>query len=211
MSGLLNKAKISALTMGIHENCIISGVDVEDRKGKNGPINKMVYIKFTQLDSAGKRKAESELSWWKPDITSEYFKTNLQEMCIQLHNILNCFVTEDEAFTAFETVFESAGIASYEELESKKWKKSEVDVLFIALKTAFNTAITPFINNTDDLIRLKLTTNFKGEDIEIPKYNKFVESMTEELKLKFTDSELKTHSKSGNVEENVANSKKISI
>lgn len=209
MSGLLNRAKISQLTMGIHENCIISAVDTDDRKGKNGPINKMIYIKFTQLDADKKRKAESELAWWKPDVTSDYFKTNLQEMCIQLHNILNCYMTEEEAFDAFDNVFESAGVVSFEELESKKWKKSEVDVLFIALKTAFNTSIASFINNVDNPIRLKLTTNFKGEDVEIPKYNKFVESMNDELALKFTDAELKTHSKAGNIDK--ASSTKITV
>ena len=41
--GLLNKAKISQLTDGIHPNVMISKVDIKQRKGKNGPINKMTY------------------------------------------------------------------------------------------------------------------------------------------------------------------------
>jgi hypothetical protein len=199
MSGLLSKAKISQLAMGIHDNCVISNVDIIDRKGNNGPINKMIYIKFTQLDEANKRKAESELAWWKPDVTTDYFKTNLQEMCIQLHGILTCFMPEEDAFDAFENVFEASGVTDPAEIETKKWKKSEVDVLFIALKDAFHKAITPFIAKQDAPIRLKLTTNYKGEDIEIPKYGKFVESMTVDPTLKFSDAELKTHSKAGNV------------
>ena len=199
--GLLNKVKISSLQKGIHDQVIITGVDVNDRKGVNGPINKMIYIKFTQLDAAGKRKAEAELSWWKPEVGNDYFKSSLQEMCLQLHNILACYLGEEAAFSAFDGVFEACGLESHLDMESKVWKKSEVDVLFMGLKTAFSSAITPFINDTTNPIRLKVTTNFKGEDIEIPKYGRIAEPMSvNPATLSFSNSELQTHSKAGNVE-----------
>jgi len=198
--GLLNKAKISQLTDGIHPNVMISKVDIKQRKGKNGPINKMIYITFTQLDSNKKRKAEAEVAWWKPDATNDFFKTNLQELCIQLHNILSCYMSEEDAFAAFDGVFEDAGITKVEDIEGKSWKKSEVDALLNSLAEAFEKAIAPHVGNSDDLIYLKLATNYKGEDIEIPKYGKFVEPMSVgETTLKFTDSEIKTKSKAGNV------------
>ena len=203
--GLLNKAKISQLTDGIHPNVMISGVDINQRKGKNGPINKVIYIKFTELDANKKRKAEAEVAWWKPDASSDYFKTNLQELCIQLHNILSCFMDEEAAFNAFDDVFESNGITQLSDIESKNWKKSEVDKLLDTLAIAFKKAIDPYVGNEDDLIYLKLATNYKGEDIEIPKYGKFVEPMSVgETTLKFTDSELKTKSKAGNVTKKVS-------
>ena len=200
---LRSRAKSSEFQKGIHDNVMITNVDIEDRKGANGPINKMVYIKFAQMID-DKKVAESELSWWKPDVTSEYFKTNLQEICLQLHNVLEACVGDESAFEAFSTVFAFTGMEDYKEIESRKWKQSEVNILLINLKIAFATAIAPFVNDSEKLLRLKLSTNYKGEDIEIPKYGKFVESMeVEETKLKFSAAEIKTHSKSGNVEVNV--------
>jgi hypothetical protein len=197
---LLNKVKTSEFSKGIFDNVIITGVDVQDRKGANGPINKMVYIKFAQIDETGKKLKESELSWWKPDITSEYFKTNLQEICLQLHNVLEAYIGEEEAFNAFSTVFDFLELDSHEEIETRRWKQSELSALINELKESFETAITPYINKMDQLIRLKITTNYKGEDIEIPKYGKFVESMSvEKSTLEFTANEIKTHSKAGTV------------
>lgn len=198
---LLNRAKTSEFQKGIFDNVYITAVDTKDRKGKNGPINKMVYIKFAQLNDVGKKIAESELSWWKPDVTSEYFKTNLQEICLQLHNIVEVFLGEDKAFDAFQTVFDVIDIEDHKELDDKKWKQSELTAVITALKDTFVKVITPYVNNSEAPLRMKLSTNFKGEDIEIPKYGSFVESMSvEKTELKFTAGELKTHSKSGNVE-----------
>lgn len=197
---LINRVRVAALEKGIHDNCYISSIDIEDRKTKAGILNKMIFLKFAQLED-GKRKAETpDLSWWKPDPTSEYFYTNIQEMCLQLHGILTCFIDEEDAYTAFDNVFEAHGITDHLQLDGKTIKKSEMNDLFNSIKKAFNTAIKPFLKNTDNLIRLKLTTNHKGEDVDIPKYGIFTEPMTvKETVLKFTTSELKTHSKAGNV------------
>ena len=198
---LLNRAKTSEFQKGIFDNVIITNVDTQDRKGQNGPINKMVYIKFAQINETGKKVSESELAWWKPDVTSEYFKTNLQEICLQMHNLLEAYLGEEKAFDEFTHVFDSISISDQIEIETRKWKQSEVNLVIGNLKTAFKKAITPYINNNKHLIRLKLSTNYKGEDIEIPKYGYFVEPMTvEKTELKFTTNELKTHSKAGNVE-----------
>ena len=198
---LLNKAKTAEFQKGIFDNVMITNVDTQDRKGNNGPINKMIYIKFAQINETGKKLHESELAWWKPDITSEFFQDNLREICFQLHNVLEVFIGEEEAYNAFEGVFEALNITDQVEIGTRKWKQSEVNALIVSLKASFEKAITPWINNTEHLMRLKLTTNFKGEDIDFPKYGKFVEPTTvTETTLKFTSNELKTHSKAGNVE-----------
>ena len=198
---LLNRAKTSEFQKGIFDNVIITNVDTKDRKGQNGPINKMIYIKFAQLNESGKKVSESELAWWKPDITSEYFKTNLQEICLQLHNVLEAYLGEDAAFDAFSEIFAGLELTDQAEIETRRWKQSELNVVINDLKTSFVTAITPFVDDSESLIRLKLSTNYKGEDIEIPKYGKFLESMkVEKTELRFTTNELKTHSKAGNVE-----------
>ncbi len=197
---LINRAKISEFQKGIFDDVIITNVDTKDRKGQNGPINKMIYIKFAQINSVGKRVAESELAWWKPDVTSEYFKTNFQEICLQIHNVLEAYLGEDAAFDVFEHAFEDVAITDHTEIEHRKWKQSELNTIISRLKKDFTGAITPFINNKEHKIRLKLSTNYKGEDIEIPKYGKFIESMKiESTELKFSVNEIKTHSKAGNV------------
>jgi hypothetical protein len=196
---LLSRVKISELQKGIHDNVVITNVDIKDRRGQNGPINKMIYIKFSKLNDSGKRLAESELAWWKPDPTSEYFVTNLQELCLQLHNILEVYIGEEKAFEAFSDVFSDIkGIETHQDIHNKKWKQSEVNTLLTNLKSAFKDAMDSALKDSEVKFRLKLTTNYKGEDIEIPKYGKFVESMdVNPSTLKFTTSELKTHSKSG--------------
>jgi len=172
---LLNRAKTSEFQKGIFDNVMITNIDIKDRKGQNGPINKMIYLKFAQLNDASKKIAESELSWWKMDITSEYFKTNLQEFCFQLHNILASYTDEDRAFDAFSKVFDVIGITDHTEIEGKKWKQTELNTLITTIKETFLENMTPFINAKDNLVRLKLSTNYKGEDVEIPKYGKFME------------------------------------
>ena len=197
---LLNRVKTSEFQKGIFDNVMITNIDIKDRKGQNGPINKMIYLKFAQLNDASKKIAESELSWWKMDITSEYFKTNLQEFCFQLHNILATYTDEDKAFDAFSKVFDVIGITDHNEIGNRRWKQTEFNSLITAIKETFLENMTPFINVKDNLIRLKLSTNYKGEDIEIPKYGSFVESMNvENTQLKFSAAELKTHSKAGNM------------
>jgi len=190
--------RLAQLQKGIHENCYISKVDIKDRKGKNGIINKMVYITINKMGKKNKPIAQVEVSWWKPDPTSDYFKTNLQEISLQLHNILEAYMDTDEAFEAFENVFEAVGISNYKEIETRKWKQSEVNKLLNIIAEAFEEAIKPYVGKTDKLIRVKLTTNYKGEGTEVPKYGKWVELMDkEETELYFTDNELKTHSKGG--------------
>ncbi len=208
---LLNRAKTSEFQKGIFDNVIITNVDTQDRKGQNGPINKMIYIKYAQLNESGKKISESELAWWKPDVSSEYFKVNLQEICLQLHNILEAYLGEDKAFDVFNKVFDVIEIEDHADIETRKWKQSELNLIISSLKIAFTDAITPFVNDSENLIRLKLSTNYKGEDIEIPKYGKFIESMkVENTELKFTTNELKTHSKAGNVEGKVITSSNAS-
>jgi len=202
---LLSRAKISEFQKGIHDDTVITKIDIKDRKGKNGPINKMIYIKFAQMNATGKRISESELAWWKPDPTSDHFVTNLQEMCLQLHNILEMYIGEDEAYEAFKDVFAESGISDEKDIHNKKWKQSEVNLLNQKLKDTFVSAMDDV--DMSKKFRIKLTTNYKGEDIEIPKYNKFIEALTvETTELKFTASELKTHSKSGIIENREASS-----
>lgn len=197
---LLNRVKVPEFQKGIHENIILTNVDMTDRRGANGPINKMVYLKFAQLNESGKKVAESELAWWTPDITNDYFKTNLQEFCAQLHNLLEAYLGEEPAFDVFANVFDDIKVADQAEIETRKWKQSEFKKVIVKIKDAFLAAITPFIGGTDNTLRVKITTNYKGEDIEIPKYGKFIEPMSiEKTALLFTPAEIKTHSKAGNV------------
>ena len=190
--------RLAQLQKGIHDGCYVAKVDIKDRKGKNGIINKMVYLTINKMGKKGKPVAQTEVAWWKPDPTSDYFKTNLQEICLQLSNVLEAYVGPEKAFDAFEGVFEDLDVTDYKEIETRKWKQSEVNKLIANLSVAFEEAIKPYVGKKDELVRVKLTTNHKGEGTDIPKYSKWIEPMSkEETELYFTDNEIKTHSKSG--------------
>jgi hypothetical protein len=197
---LLDRAKVAKLGKGIHDNVVITKVDLEERKNKGTPIKKMLYITYATIDSETKKKKnEIEVAWWTLDPTSEFFFSNLREFCVQLNGILSCYMTEDEAFTALEKAFDGLGFTSVADIEAYKWKKKDVDTVQDNLKALFGAAIAPFIGTSVAPIRLKLSTDSKGENVAYSSYGVFVEPMTiTETRLKFSDAELKNHSKAGN-------------
>lgn len=198
---LLSRVKVAKFGKGIHDNVVITKVDIEERKNKGMPIKKMLYITYAIIDPVTKRKkSESEISWWRLDPSSEYFFDNLQQLAIQLHSLLTCYMDEEEAFAAMEPVFEGYKFASVAELQETKWKKSELDVLEGNIQSAFFAAITPFIGVDKTPFRLKVSTDSKGENVAYSSYGPIAERMTvNPSNLKFSESELKNHSKAGNV------------
>ena len=98
---LLNRVRVSKLSYGIHDNCVLSNVDFSDRKKQGQPEKKMIYISVATVDpDTRKKKSEIELSWFKLDHTSDYLFQNIREVIVQLHGILKCYMTEEEAFDA---------------------------------------------------------------------------------------------------------------
>jgi hypothetical protein len=197
---LLDRAKVAKLGKGIHDNVVITKVDTAERKNKGIPIKKMLYITYATIDpDTKKKKHEVEVAWWTLDPTSEFFFSNLREFCVQLAGILGCYMTDDEVFTAMEKAFDEFEFASVEEMEAYKWKKQEVNNIQETLKTLFAEAIAPFVGTGTPPIRLKLSTDSKGENVAYSSYGVFTEPMTvKETRLKFSESELKNHSKAGN-------------
>ena len=190
--------QLPELGKGIHDNCIISGVSTDERKGKNGIINKMIYLTITKLNNDGKPVAEVEVSWWNPDPSTEYFYDNLLELSYQLVNVLKAYMPEDEVYKAFEGIFENHGCNSVKDIETKKWKQSEVKSLLKDIAAAFKNAIAPYVGDKSKTIRVKLATDYKGQGVEIPRYGDWVEPMTqEETRLFFTANEEKIASKAG--------------
>lgn len=198
-NSLLNRVRVSKLSFGIHDNCIISNVDLSDRKRSGQPEKKMIYITLSTVDpDTRKKKSEVELSWFKFDHTSDYLFSNIRELIVQLHGILMCYMTEEEAYTALDEVFASFNIAKLSELEAFKWRKKDLDILMQDIKDVFDKAIVSYIGTDKDLIRVKITTDNKGEYTNIPKFGVFTESMTvEKIGLIFSNYEHKNHSKAG--------------
>lgn len=200
-SSLFDRVKVAKLSKGIHDNIVITKVDTEDRKSKGVPIKKMLYITFATVDpETRKRKNEVEVAWWTLDPSSEYFFSNLREFCVQLQGILTCYMSDDDAFEAMSKVFDEFEFKSVAEIEETKWKRKDVDLVQTSLKDAFAAAISPFVGVNSPLIRLKLTTDSKGENVALPSYGSFTEPMSvKDSHLKFSESELKAQSKAGNV------------
>src|SRR5664279_1337438 len=132
---LLDRAKVSKLSKGIHDNVVITKVDPEERKHKGAPIKKMLYITYATIDpDTKKKKNEIELSWWTLDPTSEFFYSNLREFCVQLQGLLSCYMTDDQAFDAMEKAFDGLEFTSVTDIEAFKWKKKDVDTVTDNLK-----------------------------------------------------------------------------
>lgn len=198
---LLDRARVAKLGKGIHDNVVITKVDTAERKNKGVPIKKMLYITYATIDPATKKKKqEAEVSWWTLDPTSEFFFSNLREFCVQLHGLLSCYMTETEAFDVFSIAFdEFKDLKSVNDIEETKWKKADVITIQDTLASLFAAAIAPFIGVTAIPIRLKLSTDSKGENVAYSSYGVFAEPMTvTETHLKFSEAELKNHSKAGN-------------
>lgn len=197
---LLDRAKVAKLGKGIYDNVVITKVDAEERKHKGAPIKKMLYISYATIDpETKKKKNEVELAWWQLDPTSEFFFSNLREYCVQLQGLLSCYMSDDDAFAAMASAFEDFDFASIADMEAYKWKKKDVDTVQDKLKALFAEAIAPFVGVNVAPIRLKISTDSKGENTAYSSYGVFAEPMTvKETRLKFSESELKNHSKAGN-------------
>lgn len=217
-NSLLSLVHVSKLNYGIHDDVMLAKVDVEDRKRQGQLEKKMIYVTFSVVDKeSGRKKAETELSWFRLDHGSEYLFANIRELAVQLFGILSSFMTEEEAYEAMEGVFNDFDENEWtgpnveveaEDLEGHKWKKKEVETLIENFKSAFKKAIAPFTGDPEKLIRLKVTTDNKGEYVNIPKFGIFTESMdVENTNLKFTDFELRNHSKVGTMTNGAANIK----
>lgn len=199
-NSLIDLARVSKLGFGMHDNIIITRLDIEDRKRQGTPEKKMLYIMFAAIDpETKKRKAEIELSWFKLDPVSDYFFQSLRELCVQLAGILSSFMDKDEALDKMDSkIFGAFSYKEITELENHKWKKSDVDTVTQEIKAIFSELLLPYINDFDNLIRLKITTDNKGEYVNIPKFGIFTENMKLETSvLKFSDYELRNHSKAG--------------
>jgi len=204
-NSILGRIRVGKLSYGIHDNIVITNVDTKDRKTQSGTDRKMIYITFTSIDPESKKKlAETELSWFKlDDHTNERLFSDLQNFCVQLHGILACYMSEDKAFDALEPIFDDAKFSTLSEMESHKWKKKELIEFLDKIKEVFGKAIAPYVNNADELIRVKLVVDNKGEYINIPKYGVFTESMdVKPSNLKFTDYERRNISKAGTTTNN---------
>ena len=200
---LLNRTRVSILAYGVHDNVAISNIDFGDRKRQGQPEKKMIYVTFTTVDpETRKKKSQVELSWFKLDASSDYISPNIRELCVQLHGILTCYMDEDAAYEVMTETFDEYGFGEdFSKLENHKWRKKEVDSLIEKIKELFKTAIAPYVGLDKDLVRVKITTDTKGEYSNIPKFGKFTEPMTvDTTELEFSNYELKNHSKAGNVD-----------
>ncbi len=201
-NSLLNRARVAKLGKGIHEDVVITNIDIKDRKRNGILVKKMLYVTFAKLDENGKRLKEIELSWFRLDHTSEYMFSNLRELAIQLFHILICYMTEEEAFAAMEGDIDGLDFETVDDMEQHKWKKAQVDSVMLDVLSSFEKAMAGKFGLESQKLRIKVTTDNKGEGANIPSYGKFTESMeipVEETTLRFSDAEKKNHSKAGNV------------
>jgi len=199
---LLSRVNVSKLDKGIHSNITITSVDTEERRSNGTPSKKFLYITFAEVDPTTRKKLRDiEVSWWKLDpIGNKYFQDNMLELCSQLVGILECYMSKDVVDTFFDHIFDEFEFKTVEDIKEYKWKVKDCTTLMTSLKDCFSAAIKDHVGIEGKLLHLKLTTDPKGAIVELPKYGTICEPMGDgETTLKFSNSELKNHAKSGNV------------
>lgn len=199
---LLSRVNVAKLDKGIHSNIVITGVDTEERRNNGTPSKKFLFITFAEVDPTSRKKLKDiEVSWWKLDpVGNKYFQDSMLEMCAQIVGILDCYMDKDAVDRFFDKIFDDFGFKTVEDIKEYKWKIKDCATFMNNLKDAFAAAIKDHIGVSGQLLHLKLTTDPKGAIVELPRYGAICEAMGDgETTLKFSNSELKNHSKSGNV------------
>ena len=190
-----NLSNLPEIKYGTPENVVLTGVKM-DSDLKNPQTH--IFLTFTQYDGETPIR-KSTYHWFVLNLSkmrdkqgvTEYVMTSVRDVAFQLHNLLSCYMTEDEAFAALEDDFKPFEYETPNDLINGKWTKSIGDEALKNIKGLFETAITPFIGQTDTKLRLKVIPNKKGTFNALPRFGAICEPMdAEESVLSFSAYEL---------------------
>lgn len=190
VSQIRNEVSKKQLGFGIHENVIITKVDPERQKKKDGShMDTLLTITFGKLDDQGSVVEERDFNVWpmKSTMNADYFTDAVMKNYMHLASIFICYYEGEDVDNAFNP-FNALSITDPDQIQSVLQKKSNMDLFNQELKALFMQNVDQFIGNKDLRFRLKVVYNDKGY-IELPRL-RYIESMTktplEESKLSFS-------------------------
>ena len=219
MSALLGKlmanARKAEIGFGIHANVVITSVDNDQRKTKEGEkIKRNCYTTFSQLNEDGVIVAEKEISWFNLDPSSEYVYNNFIAQLEQMTAIVDLYYNnskKDKWQDVFSEILEKYEIDEGDEddagsvetlkksLEEAMKNKDICNDFMDDLGDAYVKLISKKCGEDSASLRLKIVYDYKGKYLQAPRYGAFVELMDtpeEDTILKITDNDLANKEKS---------------
>lgn len=205
--------------VGIHESVIIKSAGINDKKrlelefieaSKVGAIKKSVFDTLLTARTAEEGNQSFKLSIFGPllpkkdDQTPEKKKElvgeDLKRLIKQLSHILEQFVPADSILLdSLEVQFANTGITDTPSFEARILDQDVLNRIYDNIAAEFIRMVTPFVNNPEHAVRLKLIRQSKDKHYaSLPSRfiadNPFIELMIvpkEQSRLKFTPYELK--------------------
>lgn len=169
------------LSFGINEDVVLKSISNEPRRDRNGVlINKSCYMTFAKIDLENDRKslAETTFSYFKIDKPA-YAQKGLSHQVLQLMEIAKAIVPADKVgevigninavLAADAEVFQK--VAGSKSAPDPKLTK-EITRIQGALSEAFETAITPYLNENSELVSLLVVTGPNGQFLDLPREDK---------------------------------------
>lgn len=214
LSQLMQESRKAEIGFGVHKNCIITKVSNEVRKNKeNVVIKKNSYTKFEMLNDKGESVAEKEISWYNLDFSSDYVFDSFWSQLEQFTGIVDTLIPPTEKKDAWAKEFDkileeneielSEGSAEEQKQALKRILEEDKEVFEQVMEhliKAYEKLVTKAITEEDKVkMRLKITFDPKGKNLQQPRYDSFVESMEvsdEDSQLKVSDKDLEYKSKS---------------
>lgn len=210
---LMDNAKQTELAFGIHENCFLLGVSNDKRLNSkdNKPIKKVCYTTIGKMDAAGKLIGQREFSWYDldPAVSNENdpYEAVFNQI-FQWMNVIYAFFPDPEQRSqinaAFDELLESHGITDRSTLvaELQAMAKDNVKAfanLYTDFQSTYVAVMTNVLNDRSALVRAKVVYEPKGEYLQQPRFDEFVESMSvKNTRLMITEKENEARVKAAN-------------
>jgi hypothetical protein len=178
------------LKAGIHERVKLISVDSKRRKDNNGNlIKKQLFLKFKKFTKEGLDIGEKEVSFFLIDPSRDTAISNLHMFLAQTTEIMALYLSDDQINANFDPLKVLVGKEderSEEQLKNdfdfENIKKVELKKLSLFTKIEleickqFDKLLKDHVGFESKEFRLKLEDSKDSKYVQIPRYDRFVES-----------------------------------
>jgi len=159
------------LGFGIHENVLLTKVDIVVRKNQGQIIDRNTFLTFTKYNQEEKAIAQTEFSYWNLQYDNDFVLQNLVKQVSNLIEIVTAVTQGQEVFDPFT----EAGYESYEELKNELATKKGAKKIQDSIMNSFYEIIKDYIGKECPVLRLKVVTTFDGLYTDLPNEGAFIE------------------------------------
>ena len=182
-----HKASSQELKAGIHENVRLVSAFTERKRDRvtNALIKKQVFLKFKKFDTEGNDIGEKDISFFLVDPNRDSVISDLRNFLVQLKEILTIYYTDEEMAESFDPIKALVGDEDvnaddflFDNIKKNVFKNKSKNYAIIEAEAAklFGEMLEPKIGMESDQFRLKLVDSRNKEFIQLPHYERFIES-----------------------------------